>query len=439
MGFEVKVDLTQTGIEKEETVQLLKEALAFYREFSAGQRALTGWVGLPEKQGRKELDAIRTAGEKIRASCGILIVVGIGGSCLGACAAISALRGKCAGGPEVLFAGNNLSGTYHAGILKRLSEEDVCLCVISKSGETIETRAAFSIFQDAMIRKYGTQEAKKRTFVVTDREKGLLRKEAETMGYETFAVPEDVSGRYSVLTPVGLLPMAAAGIDIEALLAGAAGQARRIRAEAECLSRFLDGEDIGDSETAAAGVFSYAAQRQMLFRRGKVLEIFEYYEPQLRCFAEWLKQLFGESEGKNGGGILPISLSFCADLHSIGQFLQEGNPIFFETVLYVRQPDEDVILPDAAGTGLASRSLNELNRIARDSVIAAHRKEGVPIAAIGIDRILPEDFGAMIYFFEMACALSAALSGADPFNQPGVENYKTEMWKMLAEESRLEE
>ncbi len=438
MGFELKVDLTQTGMKEEETAQLVREALALYHEFRTGRRAFTGWVGLPERQGREELDAILTAGEKIRTSCSILIVIGIGGSCLGACAAIAALQEKGAGGPEVIFAGNSLSGTYHAGILRRLMREETCLCVISKSGETTETRAAFSIFQDAMIRKYGMQEAKKRIFVVTDQKKGALRGEAEKMGYETFAVPEDVSGRYSVLTPVGLLPIAAAGIDIEALLAGAAGEARRIHAEAERLSALSSAAGLGNRELEVTGVFAYAAQRQILFQKGKLLEIFEYYEPQLQYFAEWLKQLFGESEGKNGGGIFPVSLSFCADLHSMGQFLQEGNPIFFETVLHVRQPDEDLSLPDTAGAGLASRSLNELNRAAHDGVIAAHRKEGLPIVTVEIDRLLPEEFGAMVYFFEMACALSAALSGADPFNQPGVESYKTEMWKMLAEPSKSE-
>jgi glucose-6-phosphate isomerase len=318
--------------------------------------------------------------------------------------------GAAKGSPELLFAGLNISGTYHAELLDSLAGRDFCLCVISKSGTTTESNIAFAILKDALIERYGREEAVKRIYAITDPSGGSLRAETEAEGYESFIIPPDVGGRYSVLSPVGLLPMAAAGIDINEALSGAQ------RAAAD------------DMRGLAAKL---AATRKALLDGGKSVEIFEHYEPSMFMFAEWLKQLFGESEGKDGTGLFPAALSFSTDLHSMGQFLQEGNQIFFETVLDILAPPRDLTAPASADPLFAGKSRNDINRAALEGVIAAHRAAGIPIARLGIPDRSPYSFGMLVYFFELTCAYTGRLMGVDPFNQPGVEQYKKEMKRLL--------
>ncbi|MDD2216684.1 MAG: glucose-6-phosphate isomerase, partial [Eubacteriales bacterium] len=315
---------------------------------------------------------------------------------------------KCDKFPTIYYGGHNLSGTYHAELLEEIRDKDFCLCVISKSGTTTETSIAFSLLKDLLIRKYGREEANHRIYAITDEKKGILREETIREGYESFVVPDDIGGRYSVLTPVGLLPIAVAGIDVNEILEGAAAEARNEKNG--CI---------------------YAALRNQLYKEGKVVEVFEYYEPKLHYFGEWLKQLFGESEGKEGGGIFPTTLQFSRDLHSMGQFLQEGNPIFFETILNVVEPQKDVIIPKEAGGVLAGKSMNNVNQAAVEGVMEAHRYASIPMIRIDIPALTAYDFGQMVYFFERACSLSGYLMGVNPFDQPGVEQYKTEMHNAL--------
>ncbi|MDR3295048.1 MAG: glucose-6-phosphate isomerase [Clostridiales Family XIII bacterium] len=385
-----------------------------YEGLISGKEAFTGWATLPGRANAAETARIREAAGRIRAQSEALVVIGIGGSYLGARAAMEILGryGAEPGAPEVLFAGQNISGTYHAELLDRLRGKDVSLCVVSKSGTTTEPNIAFAVLKELLAEKYGKAEAAGRIYAITDPSAGTLRAEADAEGYESFSIPPDIGGRYSVLTPVGLLPMAAAGIDVEAVLAGA-------RRAGELDLR------------AVAGTM--AATRKALLDSGKTVEIFEQYEPALFYFAEWLKQLHGESEGKDGTGLFPAALSFSTDLHSMGQFLQEGKQIFFETVLDVKEPQRDLTVPAGADALLAGKSMNAVNRAAKEGVIAAHRAAGIPVIKVGIPDLSPATFGQLIYFFELVCAFTGRLMGVDPFNQPGVEQYKKEMKRLLAE------
>jgi glucose-6-phosphate isomerase len=408
----LKLDLSRVQTDTR-ALSAWNDALAAAKEtLWSGKEAFTGWVRLPFDYCAKELRDILAAAEEIRGQCEAFVVIGIGGSYLGAKAAVSALETRAPGTPEIYFAGQSLSGTYHKELLERLKGKELCLCVISKSGTTTEPSVAFSILKDLLYQKYGRKEAARRIYAVTDAENGILREEANREGYSAFIVPNEIGGRYSVLTPVGLLPIAVAGIDVRTMLKGAADAAeaaQAIGADAELL----------------------AATRITLLNRGKCIEVFEYYEPKLRYFAEWLKQLFGESEGKDGKGIFPAALQFSTDLHSMGQFLQEGNQIFFETVLNVRKPPGDLIVPESAGALLAGRSMNEINQAAVEGVIAAHEAAGVPVVRLDIPALTPYCFGQLVYFFETVCALSGYLNGVNPFDQPGVERYKAEMRKVL--------
>jgi glucose-6-phosphate isomerase len=412
MGNNLKPDLSRSLVSAQ-NIAACKAGLENAKStLWSGKEAFTGWVKLPFDYDREELADILAAAEKIRSQCEVLIVIGIGGSYLGAQAAISALRTEKDGGPEIYFAGLNLSGTYHKELLDKISGKELCLCVISKSGTTTESSVAFSILKDELYKKYGREEAAKRIYAITDASKGILREETTREGYVSFVVPDTIGGRYSVLTAVGLLPIAVAGIDVKEMLGGAESEANATKE--------------ADSEAE-----KLAAARITLLNRGKAIEVYEYYEPKLQYFSEWLKQLFGESEGKGGKGIFPAALQFSTDLHSMGQFLQDGNQIFFETVLNVLNPPEDLIVPDSAGELLAGRSMNAINQAAVEGVIAAHEATGVPIIKIDIPALNPYHFGQMVYFFETTCALSGYLNGVDPFDQPGVESYKTEMRKVL--------
>ncbi|MCL1808666.1 MAG: glucose-6-phosphate isomerase [Clostridiales bacterium] len=409
--MDLKIDVKTTGISAAEIEKTRTKAYAAQDRLWAGKDDFTGWVKLPMNYDKDELEDVIAASYKIQEQCDLLIVIGIGGSYLGARAAIEALPAYSGKYPRVRFAGNNISGTYHSLLLEEMQRSETCLCVISKSGTTTEPSVAFAILKDALISKYGKAEASNRIYAITDREKGVLREEASREGYKSFIVPDDIGGRYSVLTPVGLLPIAAAGIDVRAMLSGA---------EAMMSSPKWDKDAV-----------DYACARFLLMESGKSIEVIEYYEPQLQYFAEWLKQLFGESEGKEGKGLFPASLSFSADLHSMGQFLQEGSRVFFETVLNVEKPDRDIKVPESAGSLLAGKSMNEVNQAAVNGVIAAHRNAGLPVIKIDIPEMTAFCFGQMVYFFEMTSAVTGLMMGVNPFDQPGVESYKAEMRREL--------
>ncbi|NBI62616.1 glucose-6-phosphate isomerase [Clostridiales bacterium] len=405
--MDLRVDISRSGLTGEE-INAKKDAVdAALERLWSGKEDFTGWVKLPLEYDKNEVERILNVSDIIRQQCGLLIVIGIGGSYLGAKATIDALE-KEPDAPQVKFAGINLSAVYHARLLREMDLQDVCLCVISKSGTTVETTATFNIFKKALIEKYGKEEAVKRIYAITDEKNGALREETEAEGYTSFVIPSDIGGRYSVLTPVGLLPIAVAGVDIRGLLQGA--------------------ETMAGSPEWDFDASSYAVARFLLLQKGKAVEAIQHYEPSLKYFVEWIKQLFGESEGKDGTGLFPAGLELTADLHSMGQFLQQGSQIFFETVLNVKNSPVDMTIP--AGP-LEGKTLNQLNRAAVRGVIEAHSSAGVPIIRIDIPELDAFHYGQLIYFFETSCAITAMLMGVNPFDQPGVEAYKKEMKKEI--------
>lgn len=417
------LDSTRSMVEPETVLNYSEELNIIQEKLWSGKEEFTGWVKLPIEIDREKINQIKETAKKIQNQCDAFVVIGIGGSYLGAKAAIQMLTnifGTCEKDneklPKVYFAGQNLSGTYHRELLEELKEKEVCICVISKSGTTTEPCIAFTLLKTLLQDKYGIEEAKNRIYVITDQFTGTLRKEVEREGYDSFIVPADVAGRYSVLSPVGLLPIAVAGLDIEEMLEGAAFCAKKINSlESKSENKIVE------------SAWQYAVIRKTLFDRGKVIEVFEYYEPKLQYFSEWLKQLFGESEGKDGKGLFPVALQFTTDLHSMGQFLQEGNPIFFETVLNVLESEKDFIISEDAGKIFAGKSMNAVNQAAVSGVMAAHERAGVSILEINIPALTPYYFGQLVYFFETSCAMSGYLIGVNPFNQPGVEKYKEEL------------
>ncbi len=371
-----------------------------------------GWAVLPSSSDKELIEAIKQTAEEIRKKCSLFVVIGIGGSFLGAKAVIDALNGSQEGFPEVVFAGYNMNGAYLNKVKKRMAKESSCLCVISKSGRTVEPLLAYAILKDLMFAKYGYREARKRIFVITDEKNGDLRPDAFENRFRSFVIPDNIGGRYSVLTPVGLLPTAVAGHDIEALVNGAL--------------------KIETSDWSADGsLLDYAVNRTILQEENKVLEIFEYFEGNLRYFGEWLKQLFGETEGKEGRGAYPVCQFFSRDLHSLGQFLQQGNQIFYETMIRISDSPDDIEIPWYAGYPYAGKTLEQINDCAEQGVIKAHQNAGIPINEIHIDRPDEDSIGQMIYFFEMSAALSAYSMGLNPFDQPGVEEYKKEMHRLV--------
>ena len=384
-----------------------------------------GWLNLPVDYDKDEFARIKKAAKKIQSDSEVLICIGIGGSYLGAQAAIEFLNsnfyGKEKNGmPTVVFCGNSLSGSYLYDLIEWLGDKDFSVNVISKSGTTTEPSVAFRIFKDKLIKKYGKEEAAKRIYATTDRQKGALKTEADAEGYEEFVVPDDVGGRYSVLSAVGLLPIAASGADIDELMKGAA-DARA---------------DYTDTDLSKATPYQYAALRNILYRKGYTTEIVENYEPSLRMFGEWCKQLMGESEGKDQKGIYPSSANFTTDLHSLGQYIQEGLRNLFETVIRVENPRHDVKIPgDEKNLDqlnfLEGKSLNYVNDRAYEGVVLAHTDGGVPVMTVNIPDESEHTLGYMIYFFELAIAISGYLNGINPFNQPGVEAYKRNMFGLL--------
>ncbi|MFD0961210.1 glucose-6-phosphate isomerase [Paenibacillus chungangensis] len=408
-----------------EQVRLAHEQL--HNGTGAGSDYL-GWIDLPNNYDKEEFARIKEAAARIQSDSEVLIVIGIGGSYLGARAAIEMLSNSFynlqdkaqRGTPQVLFAGNNISSTYVKHLLQLLEGKDWSINVISKSGTTTEPAIAFRVFRAELEKKYGKEAARKRIYATTDREKGALKKLATEEGYESFIIPDDVGGRYSVLTAVGLLPIAAAGIDIDAMMNGAADAAA----------------EYANPNLAENEAYQYAAVRNALYRKGKVTEILVNYEPSLHFVSEWWKQLYGESEGKDYKGIYPASVDFSTDLHSMGQFIQEGNRNIFETVIQVEEVAEHITIQhdadDLDGLNfLEGKTMDFVNKKAFQGTLLAHTDGEVPNLIVNIADMTPYTFGYLVYFFEKACGISGYLLGVNPFDQPGVEAYKRNMFALL--------
>jgi len=408
----MKVDISKSGIELSEEAALLGRIRDCRRRLLAAAEAgagMTGWVNLPMDMQEELVLRIASAAERAKEKCTLFIVTGIGGSYLGARAVDDILGGPAPGWPQIVFAGFNMSAAYLTRLCRRMESEAVCLCAISKSGGTMETLLSYSILREKLADKYG-EKARERLYIITG-DKGRLSEQAEALELTRFPVPENIGGRYSVLSCVGLLPLAAAGHDIRELLRGARDMARDERWDGELLH--------------------YSATRLALQKKGSDVEIFEYFEHDLRYFGEWLKQLFGESEGKGGRGAYPASLCFTRDLHSIGQFLQQGHRIFSETLISAEKQPRDIKIPDGVGTPYAGKTLEQINRCTQEGVVAAHTRAGIPICRISVPQTDEYNIGQLIYFFEMSAALSALALGLDPFDQPGVEAYKAETNRLL--------
>lgn len=387
-----------------------------------------GWIDLPVDYDKEELARIKKAAQKIQSDSDVLIVIGIGGSYLGARAAIESLSHSFYNllpkdkrkTPEIYFAGQNISSTYVAHLIQLLEGKDFSVNVISKSGTTTEPAIAFRIFRDLLEKKYGKEEARKRIYATTDREKGALKKLATEEGYETFIIPDDVGGRFTVLTPVGLLPISVAGIDVDAIIQGAA-DART---------------EFSNPNVAENQAYQYAAVRNALYRKGKTTEVLVNYEPNLHFVSEWWKQLFGESEGKDFKGIYPSSVDLTTDLHSLGQFIQEGTRNLFETVIQITEVAEQIEVgtdPDNLDglNFLSGKTLDFVNKKAFQGTFLAHTDGGVPNLIVTLPDLTPYSFGYLVYFFEKAVGVSGYLQGVNPFDQPGVEAYKKNMFALL--------
>ncbi|RBW71349.1 glucose-6-phosphate isomerase [Bacillus taeanensis] len=409
----------------QDAVKAAHEAL--HNKTGAGNDFL-GWIDLPENYDKEEFARIQKAAEKIKSDSDVLLVVGIGGSYLGARAAIEMLNHNFYNllnkderkNPQVFFVGQNISSTYVKDLFALLEGKDVSVNVISKSGTTTEPAIAFRIFRKFLEEKYGVEEARKRIFATTDQEKGALKTLANEEGYESFVIPDDVGGRYSVLTAVGLLPIAVTGIDIEAMMQGAAAAMN----------------DFNNPNLAENPAYQYAAVRNVLYNKGKTIELLVNYEPALHYFSEWWKQLFGESEGKDGKGLYPASVDFSTDLHSMGQYVQEGRRDLFETVLNVENVREEIKIEEDEQNldtlnYLAGETMDFVNKKAFQGTMLAHTDGGVPNLIVNIPELSEYQFGYLVYFFEKACAVSGYLLGVNPFDQPGVEAYKVNMFALL--------
>jgi len=427
----IRINQAQTGI-TQETMNAWKERAieantALHSGTGKGADFL-GWVNLPETLDPEILSAVEAAAKRIQDQSEVLVVIGIGGSYLGARAAIEALNHSLYNlqsnedrrGPVVLFAGHQISGRYTKQLIDWIGEKDFSVNVISKSGTTTEPAIAFRAFKKILEERYGKEGAKERIYATTDESRGALRTLADQEGYTSFVIPDNVGGRYSIFTPVGLLPIAATGVSIRDLMEGAK------KAQVDCAKDILE-------ENPA---LQYAILRNQLLAEGKTLEILVNYEPALHTIAEWWKQLYGESEGKNGLGIFPASVDFSTDLHSMGQYIQDGPRNLFETVLHLGSIEEDLVIEeDAANLDqlnyLAGKTFAEVNQSAFEGTLLAHVDGGVPNIVIEMEKMDEETFGYLIYFFEKACGISGYLLGVNPFDQPGVEAYKKNMFALL--------
>lgn len=427
----IKLDLTN-ALKEEELLGLSELTIGSHRKLheKTGKGAeMLGWLDWPLNYDKEEFGKIKESAQFIKDNCEIFLVIGIGGSYLGARAGIEMLSHSFNGflskekrkAPIILFAGINLSSSYHHDLLEIIEDKDICVNVVSKSGTTTEPAVAFRFIRELMEKKYGNDGAAKRIFATTDKRKGTLKKLADEKGYTTFVVPDDMGGRYSVLSAVGMLPIAAAGIDIDEVMQGAADAYLKY----------------AEPNLAKNECYQYAAARYFMYKNmGKKIEILVNYEPKLHYFAEWWKQLFGESEGKEGKGIFPTAVDFTTDLHSLGQLIQQGERNIFETVLNVLNPAKDMELPydpqNSDGLNfLAGKTLNYINTKAFEGTLVAHTDAGVPNIVITLEEISPYCFGEMVYFFEKACGMSGYHLDVNPFDQPGVEAYKNNMYALL--------
>ena len=423
----IKLDLKESKVKMEEILEhagVVEEINQELLDKSEDESEFLGWLKLPTEYDKKEFERIKKCAQKIRKDSDILLVIGIGGSYLGARAVIEALHSSFSqmkdDKPHIIFVGNNLSPDYINDVIEVLEGKDFSINVISKSGTTTEPAIAFRIFREILEGKYGIKEARKRIYVTTDKKKGALKQLSEAEGYESFVIPDDVGGRFSVLTAVGLLPIAASGLDIDKIMEGA---------------RFAM-DKYSDSSLEYNQCYQYAVVRNLLYERDKSVEMLVSYNPRMHYFIEWWKQLFGESEGKDGKGLFPSGAEFTTDLHSLGQYIQEGRKILFETVLDIENSNTDITINmDEDNLDnlnyLYGKKLSYVNKMAMQGTIKAHSEGEVPNIIIHIDELNEETVGQLIYFFEKACAMSAELLEVNPFNQPGVEKYKTNMFKLL--------
>lgn len=429
MAVKFNSNFAEAFVSKADIQALEPQAAAAQKTLMDGTGAgndFLGWVHLPTDYDKEEFARIKKAASYIQKNADVLIVIGIGGSYLGARAVIEALKSPnynllAKDTPQIFFIGNSISPEMLNETVALCEGKDICVNVISKSGTTTEPAIAFRVFREMVNKKYSAEEAAKRIFCTTDQSKGTLKALADAEGYETFVVPDNVGGRYSVLTAVGLLPIAVAGIDIDALMTGAK------TAEDTLCGQTVDTND----------VLKYAAARNCFYNKGQSLECFVSYEPAMTLFNEWLKQLFAESEGKDGKGLFPVSCVFSTDLHSVGQYIQEsGSKLMFETVMQFARPQSDYVIGEEEGNidglnFLAGKEMSYVNEKARQGTLLAHTAGGVGNFVLEIDALDAENMGYMIYFFEKVCAVSGYMLGVNPFNQPGVESYKKNMFALL--------
>ena len=434
----LKLDLGNTGIDEKEIQKYAKKVSDIHgklHEEKDDENEFLGWLELPTKYNKREFKKIKECAKKIQSDSDVLVVIGIGGSYLGARAVIESLTNtfynlqdkEMRKTPQIIYVGNNLSPNYMNDVIDLVSSKDFSINVISKSGTTTEPAIAFRIFRELIEAKYGLEEARKRIYVTTDKKKGALKTLAQKEKYETFVIPDNVGGRYSVLTAVGLLPIAVAGIDIDKLMKGA-----RLAQDKYC-----------DPELKYNECYQYAVVRNILYKNDKNIEILVNYEPKMHYMTEWWKQLFGESEGKKEKGIYPSGADFTTDLHSLGQYIQEGRRNLFETVIRIEKPETNISInideDDLDGLNyLVGKSLDFVNKKAMEGTIQAHKDGDVPNILITMDELTPETLGQLIYFFELACAMSGSILGVNPFDQPGVEKYKKNMFKLLGKPTKTE-
>lgn len=428
---DIKLNLKNSGITQKSIMEYKEQVEIIHKDLNRRadlENDFVGWLNLPTNYDKKEFDRIKKAAKKIKKESDILVVIGIGGSYLGARAVIEALTSsfnnmlpaKQRKYPEILYVGNNLSPNYINELIEYIGNKDFSVNVISKSGTTTEPAIAFRIFREILENKYGIHEARSRIYATTDKQKGALKTLAENEGYEQFVVPDNVGGRYSVLTAVGLLPIATAGINIDELMEGAR----------------IAQEKYNDPNVKYNDCYKYAVTRNILYKLYKNIEILVNYEPKMHYFTEWWKQLFGESEGKEQKGIYPSGVDFTTDLHSLGQYIQEGRRNLFETVVTIENSNTDIIVnadeDNLDGLNyLAGKGLDYINKKAMEGTIKAHVTGDVPNIVIEIEKLDAKNIGELIYFFEKACAISGSILGVNPFNQPGVEEYKKNMFKLL--------
>ena len=427
----ISLNLKNSGITQKTILTYKEQVENIHKDLhrrANDEKDFVGWLELPTNYDKEEFARIKKAAKKIKKESDILVVIGIGGSYLGARAVIEALTSsfynmlpdKQKKYPQVLYVGNNLSPNYINELIECIGDKDFSVNVISKSGTTTEPAIAFRIFREILENKYGIDEARSRIYATTDKAKGALKTLAENEGYEQFVVPDNVGGRYSVLTAVGLLPIATAGIDIDKLMLGAKTAQDRYN----------------DPDVKYNECYKYAVVRNILYKLYKNTEILVNYEPKMHSFTEWWKQLFGESEGKDQKGIFPAGVDFTTDLHSMGQYIQEGRRSLFETVISIKTPNSDITInPDDDNLDglnyLAGKGLDYVNKKAMEGTMKAHVSGDVPNIVIELEKLDEENIGELVYFFEKACAMSGNILGINPFNQPGVEEYKKNMFKLL--------